>query len=65
MLQAVNQPHSQDQLFTGLQYFLILRISEFKSCYGQEFSPLHTVQTAFRVHAASYPMVTGWLFPWG
>jgi hypothetical protein len=30
--------------------------SEIESLYGQDLSPLHFVQTASRVHPASYPM---------
>jgi hypothetical protein len=32
---------------------------EFESRYGQDFSPLHVVQTGSGAHLASYPMNTG------
>jgi hypothetical protein len=38
-------------------------VSEFESCWGQEFSLLHFVQTGCGVHTTSYPMVIGALPP--
>jgi hypothetical protein len=37
--------------------------SDFVSLCGQDFSPLHVVQTDSGVHLASYPMDTGGHFP--
>jgi hypothetical protein len=37
--------------------------SEFESLWGQEFSPLHIVQTCSGVHPTSYSMGTGGSFP--
>jgi hypothetical protein len=36
---------------------------EFESRYGQEFSPLHVIQTVSGAHPASYPMGTVGSFP--
>jgi hypothetical protein len=39
--------------------------SEFESQQGQEFSPLHVVQTGSKAHLASYPMGNWGSFPGG
>jgi hypothetical protein len=46
-------------------YGLDDRGAEFESRQGQEFSPLHVVQTGSGAHQASYPMGTGGYFPGG
>jgi hypothetical protein len=52
---------SVQQLATGW----MTRGSEFESRAGQEFSPLHIIQTSSGVHPSSYPMGTGGSFPRG
>jgi hypothetical protein len=40
-------------------------VSEFESCYSQQFSLLHIIQTSLGAHPASYPMSAGSSFPGG